>query len=58
MTARPRVATAATGAAVTASAEPVSPEPFVVDRPFLCAVRDERTGVLLFVGLIYHPNEV
>jgi serine protease inhibitor len=33
-------------------------EPFrmVVDRPFFCAIADERSGVLLFVGAIYDPG--
>jgi serpin B len=33
-------------------------EPFrmVVDRPFFCAIQDERSGVLLFVGAIYDPG--
>ena len=31
------------------------PIKFFVDRPFLFAVRDEKTGTLLFVGLIASP---
>ncbi len=36
---------------------PAGPPPikFFVDRPFLFAVRDEKTGTLLFVGLIASP---
>jgi serpin B len=28
----------------------------MVDRPFFCAIRDDETGVLLFMGLIVDPN--
>ncbi len=37
----------------------VAPPPieFFVDRPFLFALRDEKTGTLLFVGLIAGPRE-
>ncbi len=36
-----------------------SPQPiqFFVDRPFLFALRDEKTGTLLFVGLIAGPRQ-
>jgi serpin B len=27
----------------------------VVDRPFFCAIRDDRTGALLFIGSIVEP---
>jgi serpin B len=28
----------------------------VVDRPFFCAIRDERTGALLFMGSVVEPR--
>jgi serpin B len=33
-------------------------QPFcmVVDRPFLCAIRDRETGALLFIGLVLDPT--
>lgn len=51
-------AAAVTGVvAVFASMTP-PPRPFtmVVDRPFFCAIKEEETGVLLFVGGIYEPE--
>jgi serine protease inhibitor len=30
--------------------------PFVVDRPFFFAIRDERTGTLLFTGYVADPK--
>jgi serpin B len=50
-------AAAATGAAVgTLSAEPPAAVPvFRADHPFVFAVRDVRTGVLLFLGRVARP---
>ncbi len=31
-------------------------QPFAVDRPFLTAIRDERTGALLFMGAVWAPD--
>jgi serpin B len=28
----------------------------VVDRPFFCAIRDNTTGAVLLLGLIYDPH--
>jgi len=36
---------------------PPPPIQFFVDRPFLFALRDEKTGTMLFVGLIAGPRE-
>jgi serpin B len=45
------VAAAATAVVVTRSIE----IPFMVDRPFFAAIRDERSGALLFIGAIHDP---
>jgi serine protease inhibitor len=56
------VATAATAITMVATAaEPMpAPPPIVirVDHPFLCAIEDSKTGVLLFVGFIRDPGVV
>jgi serpin B len=45
---------AATEVGIATAAYPVA-FTMVVDRPFLCAVRDEATGILLFLGAILDP---
>jgi serpin B len=48
-------AAAATGVVMSlkmARQEPV----FRADRPFLCAIRDDKTGALLFLGAINNPE--
>jgi serpin B len=42
------------GISVT-SIRPEEPFRFVVDRPFLCAIRDNQTGTVLFLGAILDP---
>jgi serpin B len=51
-------AAAVTTTGVRASALARAPPPFqmIVDRPFLCAILDKRSGVLLFVGAVYDPS--
>ena len=46
-------------AAATAVVMARSPTPrfsFEVDRPFFCAIRDNETGALLFMGYVVEPN--
>jgi serpin B len=45
-----------TGLRATAVAHPEQPFRMIVDRPFFCAIQDQRSGVLLFVGAIYDPG--
>lgn len=49
-------AAAATGIGASVTSAPPPPVPFVVDRPFVAAVRDDRTGALLFVGQVTDPR--
>jgi serine protease inhibitor len=44
-----------TGVHTTALMRPEQPFQMIVDRPFFCALVDQRTGALLFVGIIYDP---
>ncbi len=48
-------ASAATGVVGGTTAAPVFDFHMTLDRPFLCAIRDEKTGVILFLGTIVHP---
>jgi serpin B len=51
-------AAAATAIAARAGAAPPSnePVPFVVDRPFIFAIRDTQSGALLFLGHVADPT--
>jgi serpin B len=52
-------AAAATGAVMTLTAMPVAEEPavFRADRPFLFALRDRASGVVLFLGRVAQPGK-
>ncbi|QLE41805.1 serpin family protein [Nostoc sp. C052] len=51
-------AAAATSVGMVATSLRQEPEPFrmIVDRPFFCAIRDNQTGSLLFMGSIIDPQ--
>jgi serpin B len=51
-------AAAATGVVVqpTAAPQPVPPEPFRVDHPFLFYIVEDATGAILFQGRISDPR--
>lgn len=50
-------AAAATSVGIVATSLRQEPEPFrmIVDRPFFCAIRDNQTGSVLFMGSIVEP---
>lgn len=48
-------AAAVTGIEVRTTSAPAEPVSFVVDRPFLLAIRDDTTGALLFIGQVNDP---
>ena len=45
-------AAAATSIGFRALAMPAAPKQFIVDKPFIFAIRDEKIGALLFIGAI------
>jgi len=51
-------AAAVTTTGIRATAVQRSEPPFrmIIDRPFFCAIQDQRSGALLFVGAIYDPE--
>lgn len=48
-------AAAATSVGIVATSVPPPPFSMVVDRPFFCAIRDNKTGTILFMGSIVDP---
>jgi serpin B len=44
------------GVMLTSAQMPTEPFEMVVDRPFFCAIRDNQTGTLLFMGSIQEPK--
>lgn len=48
-------AAAVTGIEVRTTSMPAPPTPFVVDRPFIVAIRDDHSGALLFIGQVNDP---
>ena len=44
------------GVMLTSAQMPTQPFEMVVDRPFFCAIRDNQTGTLLFMGSIQEPK--
>lgn len=44
------------GVMLTSAQMPTEPFQMVVDRPFFCAIRDNQTGTLLFMGSIQEPK--
>ncbi len=51
------LAAAVTSVGVGATAMPISRFTMTVNRPFFCAIRDETTGALLFMGAIADPQQ-
>ena len=49
-------AAAATGVTIGITSAPVLDFQMTLDRPFLCAIQDEKTGVILFLGTIVRPS--
>jgi serine protease inhibitor len=51
-------AAAATSVGIVATSIRIPEEPFqmVVDRPFFCAIRDNQTGTILFMGSVREPK--
>jgi len=48
-------AAAVTGIEMRTTSAPAPPAEFIVDRPFILAIRDDATGALLFIGQVNDP---
>lgn len=48
-------AAAVTGIEMRTTSAPPEPVSFVVDRPFILAIRDDQTGALMFIGQVNDP---
>lgn len=48
-------AAASTSVGIVATAVPPAPFEMSIDRPFFCAIRDDKTGTILFLGAIVDP---
>jgi len=44
------------GIQVTSAMPAKEPFTMIVDRPFFCAIRDDQTGMVLFMGAIFEPK--
>jgi serine protease inhibitor len=44
------------GIVATSAQIPTQPFEMVLDRPFFCAIRDNETGTILFMGQIQNPE--
>lgn len=49
-------AATAIGIMPTSARIPQKPFEMVVDRPFFCAIRDQQTGTILFMGIVTRPK--
>ncbi len=50
-------AVTSTRVAMTAMPSPQERFSIVADRPFLCCIRDNTTGAILFIGAVYDPTQ-